>query len=170
MLFWTPSLGLLSCSAENCWGGAGLPFAHANKHFSHLFSIFPLGELDWHNDTDRSAPMILAGIRLLPASDCCATIVAFSQECQQRSCGQGAVGALAGALRALQRPDRQRGGLHLPRVRSSIERLSVALSVVRGFGSGSLATSQVSRARSLSPLLGSRGFERSNLWSRAGWR
>ena len=42
--------------------GAGLPFAHANKHFSHLFSIFPLGELDWHNDTDRSAPMILAGI------------------------------------------------------------------------------------------------------------
>jgi len=57
---------LLSCSAEDCWGGAGLPFAHANKHFSHLFSIFPLGELDWHNDTDRSAPMILAGIRLLP--------------------------------------------------------------------------------------------------------
>ena len=64
-------LAVLSCSAEHCWGGAGLPFAHANKHFSHLFSIFPLGELDWHNNTDRSAPMILAGIRLLPASDCC---------------------------------------------------------------------------------------------------
>ena len=33
--------------------GAGLPFAHANKHFSHLFSIFPLGLLQWSAAADR---------------------------------------------------------------------------------------------------------------------
>ena len=71
MLFWTPSRAQLLSRELLGPRGAGLPFAHANKHFSHLFSIFPLGELDWHNNTDRSAPMILAGIRLLPASDCC---------------------------------------------------------------------------------------------------
>lgn len=32
---------------------APVPFAHANKHFSHLFSIFPLGLLDWSKPDDR---------------------------------------------------------------------------------------------------------------------
>ena len=33
--------------------GAELPFAHANKHFSHLVSIFPLGLLQWSAAADR---------------------------------------------------------------------------------------------------------------------
>ena len=33
--------------------GEGLPFAHPNKHFSHLFSIFPLGLLQWSVEADR---------------------------------------------------------------------------------------------------------------------
>lgn len=34
--------------------GEGVPFSHANKHFSHLFSIFPLGLLEWSVPEERA--------------------------------------------------------------------------------------------------------------------